>query len=105
MMAGKGSLMSREYDGHASVVFMAVLMGAVTGAAVALLWTPSTGVQTRRLLNEKAREGRERATNAAQRGREFVQRQREQLTAAVDSGGEGFERAIEDSIRPVEEHG
>lgn len=105
MMAGKGSLMSRDNDGHASVVFMAFLMGAMTGAAVALLWTPSTGVQNRRLLNEKAREGRERATVAAQRGREFVQRQREQLTAAADHGGAGFERAIEDSVEQVEEHG
>ena len=84
---------------------MAFLMGAVTGAAVALLWTPSTGVQNRRLLNEKAREGRERATNAAQRGREFVQRQREQLTAAADRGGEGFERAVEGPVEPVAEHG
>ena len=97
--------MSREHDGQASVVFMAFLMGAVTGAAVALLWTPSTGIQNRRLLNEKAREGRERATVAAQRGREFVQKQREQLTAAADGGGEGFERAIEHSIQPLEEHG
>ncbi|MCY4076876.1 MAG: YtxH domain-containing protein [Acidobacteria bacterium] len=97
--------MSREHDGHASVVFMAFLMGAVTGAAVALLWTPSTGVQNRRLLNEKAREGRERATNAAQRGREFVQRQREQLTAAADRGGAGFEPAVEGSVEPVEGHG
>lgn len=97
--------MPREHDGHASVVFMAFLMGAVTGAAVALLWTPSTGVQNRRLLNEKAREGRERATNAAQRGREFVQRQREQLTAAADRGGGGFEPAVERPVEPVEEHG
>jgi gas vesicle protein len=97
--------MSREHDGHASVVFMAFLMGAVTGAAVALLWTPSTGVQNRRLLNEKAREGRERATVAAQRGREFVRKQREQLTADVDRGRQGFERGIEHSIAPVEEHG
>lgn len=105
MMAGKGSYMSREHDGHASVVFMAFLMGAVTGAAVALLWTPSTGVQNRRLLNEKAREGRERATIAAQRGREFVQRQREQLTAAADRAGGGFEEAVAGTIEPVEEHG
>ncbi|MCY3844701.1 MAG: YtxH domain-containing protein [Acidobacteria bacterium] len=97
--------MSREHDGHASVVFMAFLMGAVTGAAVALLWTPSTGVQNRRLLNEKAREGRERATSAAQRGREFVQRQREQLAAAADRGGGAFEPSVEGSVEPVEEHG
>ena len=97
--------MARDHDGHASVVFMAFLMGAVTGAAVALLWTPSTGVQNRRLLNEKAREGRERATEAAQRGRDFVQRQREQLTASIDRSREVYEDAIEGSIEPVEEHG
>ena len=97
--------MARDSDGQASVVFMAFLMGAVTGAAVALLWTPSTGLQNRRLLNEKAREGRERASVAAQRGREFVQRQREQLATAADRGREAYEHAIEGTVEPLEEHG
>ena len=41
------------------------MLGTITGAAVALLMAPSSGEETRRLLAEKAREGRERANDAA----------------------------------------
>ena len=59
--------MAREHDGNAGLVLMAFVMGAVTGAAVALLYAPTSGEETRRLLNERAREGRDRALDAAQR--------------------------------------
>jgi len=41
---------------------------------VALLMAPATGEETRRVLGEKARESRERATEAARQGREFIDR-------------------------------
>ena len=47
---------------------LAFLVGAVAGAAVALLYAPATGRETREFLGEKAREGRERATEAAAKG-------------------------------------
>ncbi len=97
--------MSREHDGSAGIVFMAFVMGAVAGAATALLWAPSTGEETRRLLNDKAREGRERAGVAAQRGREFVSKQREHLSTAVDRGREAYERARDTPGKAAEEHG
>jgi len=62
--------MSRDHDGYAGVVLMAFVMGAITGVAVGLLWTPTTGEERRRFLNERAREGREKVSVAAQRGRE-----------------------------------
>ena len=46
---------------------LAFLVGAVAGAAAALLYAPATGRETREFLGEKAREGRERATEAAAR--------------------------------------
>jgi gas vesicle protein len=85
--------MPRDQDGNAALVLMAFVMGAVTGAAVALLYAPITGEETRRLLNERAREGRDRAVDAAQRGREFVREQREHLTTAIDRGRETYGRA------------
>ena len=97
--------MPRDHDGSAGIVFMAFVMGAVAGAATALLWAPSTGQETRRLLNDKAREGRERASVAAQRGREFVQKQREQLATAVDRGREAYQRARDTPEEASEEHG
>ena len=84
--------MARE-DGHAGAVLMAFVLGAVSGAAVALLWAPSAGEETRRRLNEKAQEGRERASDAARRGGDFVTRQRENLTSAIDRGREAYQRA------------
>ena len=84
--------MARDQDGHAGAVLMAFVLGAVSGATIALLWAPSAGEETRRLLNEKAREGRERAGDAARQGREFVGRQRENIATAIDRGREAYER-------------
>ena len=84
--------MGRDQDGHAGAVLMAFVLGAVSGAAVALLWAPGAGEETRRLLNEKAREGRERAGDAARQGREFVSRQRDTISTARDRGREAYER-------------
>jgi gas vesicle protein len=84
--------MARNQDGQAGAVLMAFVLGAVSGAAVALLWAPSPGEDTRRLLNEKAREGRERAGDAARQGREFVSRGRDSLATAIDRGREAYER-------------
>jgi gas vesicle protein len=71
---------------------MAFVLGAVSGAAVALLWAPSAGDETRRLLNERAREGRERAADAARQGREFVTKQRDNLATAIDRGRDAYQR-------------
>ena len=85
--------MSRDSDMNAGVIMMAFVMGAITGAATALLMAPTTGTETRRTLNEKAREGRDRASDAAKEGADFVKRQREQLSSAIDRGREAYQRA------------
>ena len=84
--------MARDHDGHAGVILMAFILGAITGAAAALLAAPASGSENRRVLNEKAREDREKATVAAQQGREFVRRQREHLSTAIDRGREAYQR-------------
>ena len=84
--------MARDHDGQAGAVLMAFVLGAVSGAAVALLWAPTAGEDTRRRLSEKVREGRERATDAARQGREFANRQRESLATAIDRGREAYQR-------------
>ena len=72
---------------------VAFVLGAITGAATALLMAPSTGEEMRRKLSEKAREGRDRATDAARQGREFVNRQRDTFSAAVERGREAYNQA------------
>jgi gas vesicle protein len=84
--------MARD-DSGAGTVFVAFILGALTGAAVALLTAPTTGDEMRRMLGEKAREGRNRANEAAQQGREFLSRQRQHLSAAVERGREAYEQA------------
>jgi gas vesicle protein len=85
--------MSRDDGSAAGTVILAFVLGAVTGAAVALLMAPVSGEEARRLLSERAREGRERAEEAARQGREFLNRQRETLNSAVERGREAYNQA------------
>jgi gas vesicle protein len=84
--------MSRD-EGSAGSVLLAFLVGAVSGAAVALLFAPATGEETRKILKEKAREGRERAAEAVEKGREVIKEGRETLAHAVERGREVYEQA------------
>ena len=45
--------------------FTGLMMGALVGAAIALLYAPQTGPETRRLVKEKALEIKEKAGKAA----------------------------------------
>lgn len=78
---------------HGSNVMLAFLVGALTGAAVALLFAPATGDETREYLGQKAREGRARARDAVDQGRDVYQRQRESFNSAVERGREAFQQA------------
>jgi gas vesicle protein len=72
---------------------VAFMLGAIAGAAVALLVAPTSGEETRRKLGEKAREGRDKASEAARQGREFLRNQRDGLSTAFERGKEAFEQA------------
>jgi gas vesicle protein len=84
--------MSRN-ESNGGTVLLAFLAGAVTGAAVALLFAPAAGEETRQFLTDKARESRERALQAAREGRETLKRQRDQITTAIDRGREAYSKA------------
>ena len=85
--------MARDDGAGAGSIMLAFLLGAVSGAAVALLYAPTAGDKTREYLGEKAREGRERASEVAQRGREVLNQGRETLAAAIDRGREAYQQA------------
>ena len=80
-------------------LLVAFIAGAVTGAAVALLFAPATGEETREYLGERAREGRARASEAARQGRDLLNRQRDNLTAAMERGREAYQSAREGGPR------
>ena len=80
-------------DSGAGSVLLAFLLGAVSGAALALLYAPATGRETREYLGDRAREGRARAAEAAAKGREAINQGRETLTNAIERGREAYQQA------------
>jgi gas vesicle protein len=86
--------MSRNDNGGS--VMLAFMLGTMAGAAVALLFAPAAGEETRGYLGRRAREGRDRARDAAEHGREFYQRQRDTVATAIERGREAFNQAREE---------
>jgi gas vesicle protein len=84
---------ARDDSAGAGSVLLAFILGAVSGAAVALLYAPASGRETREYLGDKAREGRARATDAAAKGREFVNQGRETISTAIERGREAYQQA------------
>ena len=85
--------MSRDDGAGAGSILLAFILGAVSGAAVALLYAPQSGRETREMLGEKANEARARAAEAATRGREALNQGRETLTTAIERGREAYQQA------------
>jgi len=77
---------------------MAFALGALAGAAVALLYAPAAGEETRRRLGDKAREGRQRAEELAKQGREFLSEQRDSIGEAIDRGREAFQQSRKEPV-------
>ena len=84
--------MSKDNSGTVMVAFV---LGALAGAAVALLFAPASGEQAREFLGQKAREGTAKARDAMDQGREYYNSQRENLVTAVERGREAFDQARE----------
>jgi gas vesicle protein len=89
--------MARDESAGAGSVLLAFLLGAVAGAAVALLYAPVTGRETREYLNDRAAEARARAAEAAAKGRDALNQGRETLTTAIERGREAYQQARKDN--------
>jgi gas vesicle protein len=85
--------MARDEGAGAGSILLAFILGAVSGAAVALLYAPASGRETREYLGDKAREGKQRAAEAAAKGREALNQGRETLATAIDRGREAYQQA------------
>jgi gas vesicle protein len=95
--------MSDDGAGAGSIL-LAFLLGAVSGAALALLYAPAPGRHTREYLGEKAREGKVRAAeaaakgrdainDAAARGRDAINQGRDTIATAIERGREAYQQA------------
>jgi gas vesicle protein len=89
----ENTTMSRDDGAGAGAVVLAFLVGAVAGAAAALLYAPATGDETREMLAQKAREARERAATLAEKSKQVIDEGRETLTTAIERGKEAFQQA------------
>ena len=91
--------MSNESSGSDKALYF--MLGAMIGAATALLLAPRSGIETRKLIMSKAREGADVVSNRAkavvgktseymEKGKEIIQQQRDQLTAAFEAGKQAY---------------
>ena len=76
--------MARNDESGGGATFAAFVLGAIAGAALALMYAPAAGDETRRRLAEKAREGRDQANRAYERGRAAFEKARQQAGAAAE---------------------
>jgi gas vesicle protein len=85
--------MAKDDGAGAGSILLAFVLGAVSGAVVALLYAPATGRETRDYLGDRAREGRDRANETAAKASQIVQQGRDTLTTAIEKGREAYEQA------------
>ena len=88
--------------------FSYFFLGLGLGVAVGLLFAPKTGEETRTLIRSKADEGkdylvrrgtelRDTASDAIEKSRSAVAKQRDNLTAAVEAGKQAYRDAVSNS--------
>jgi gas vesicle protein len=78
--------MTSEDLGQASrsdSILMAFVLGALTGAAAAMLLAPAAGRDTRHTIGRKAREARDGASRALDQGRMAIRQRTDRVTAFV----------------------
>ena len=91
--------MSEETSAGEKALFF--VLGAFMGAATALLLAPRSGEETRKLIAAKAREGAdlianrtrevaEKTSSYVDKGKELLQQQRDQLSAALEAGKQAY---------------
>jgi gas vesicle protein len=100
--------MSDDRGGGASGIILSFLLGGLTGAALAILFAPRSGRETRDMLGEKLRESAERsrelrermavkgrealedASDYLQKQKEGVERRKDRLSAAIEAGRQAY---------------
>ena len=102
-------------DRGTSGVILSFVLGALSGAALAILFAPRSGRETRELIGGKLRDTAERgrrlgeqalekgrsiaddASGYVDRQREALERRRERLAAAVEAGRQAYQEEKEKS--------
>ena len=100
--------MSDDRGAGASGIILSFILGGLAGAALAVLFAPRSGEETRELLEEKLRESAERGRRLKERAvskgkevleeasdyldkqRETIEKRRDRLAAAVEAGRQAY---------------
>ncbi len=100
--------MSDDRGTGASGIILSFILGGLAGAALAVLFAPRSGEETREMLDEKLRESAERGRRLRDRAvakgrealddaseyldkhRETLEKRRDRLTAAVEAGRQAY---------------
>jgi len=80
-------------------------LGLGIGVAIGVLFAPKSGQETRQLIRSKAGESKEylkrrgeelyeQAGEVVEKGKATLQRQREQLSAAIEAGKQAYREAV-----------
>src|SRR6185295_3173359 len=99
---------SDDHGSNASGVILAFLLGGLTGAALAILYAPRSGRETREMLGDKMREGADRgrelrdkavakgrelyddATDYVEKQKDTLDKRKERLAAAIEAGRQAY---------------
>ncbi len=88
--------------------FLWFLAGLGIGAAVGILYAPKPGDETRQRLRsvaedlpdnvrERARQAREQAGSWAEKGREYLNQQKDQIRSAYEAGRQAYREATSET--------
>jgi gas vesicle protein len=96
----RGGVMAEKSSGD---VFMAFLLGGLVGAALGILYAPSSGKETRQKIKEKgddltdkfntmSEDVKNRARHMVAEGKEKIESSKERLEEAFEAGKKAFEK-------------
>ncbi len=93
-----------DYRSSSASWLLSFVLGGLVGAAVALLWAPKSGRQTREHIKDVAQDAKEKAgdyygqmrdkvSSAMQKGSEVFQQKKSEMQSTVEQGKEAYEKA------------
>lgn len=93
--------MAEKDEGSGSGVVLSFLLGGLAGAALAILFAPRSGRETREILSERLKDGLAKGgdlgSELLNRGRtvandavDFIEERRERMAAAVEAGTQAY---------------
>ena len=95
--------MSHDEGSTGGTALLMFVLGAASGAAIALLCAPATGRDSRDYLKRRAREAGEQAAAAASKARTVVAQGAESVATSIDDWRSTVNSAIKDGREVVQQ--